>query len=59
LPVAQPGADGIDVPSGLKNSTEACVVTNRSGDFISIVCVIVCVHTSVQFSVMSAMLLAL
>jgi hypothetical protein len=51
--------EAIGVPSGLKNWTEAAVVTNSSGVFISIVCVIVWVLTNVPLSVISAMLLAL
>ena len=57
--VAQPGGDGIGVPSGLANCTVANVVTNSSGDFISIVCTIVWILTNVPFSVINAMLLAL
>ena len=38
--VAHP-EEAIAIPSGVKNWTEADVVTNSSGVFISIVCVIV------------------
>jgi hypothetical protein len=52
--VADP-EEAIGVPSGVKNCTEAAVVTNSSGVFISIVCVIVCdpfshVSTAIGFT---------
>jgi hypothetical protein len=52
--VAHP-EEAIGVPSGVKNCTEAAVVTNSSGVFISIVCVIVCdpfshVSTAIGFT---------